>query len=277
MCFKRIGNTKTATYRSNYPFCSGREQQRMWGTSQGDRTLTGAEAALVRKSVGHLRDMITAGLDLDEPHRSEVDVFDRLQPTQQLSVLHEVAHGLLDPQTSIMELTAVREGTVHTIYREIFSLVEIEIDLSQHREIDFDFQESPDGREPAFNTTTKLAHQIRATIVSAWHELTQPITEWNPIGLIPEERHPHSVPEIDSTNLELWSSTIEFLANQVLWDRDFEMEPFFADLDPAKVADIKLYMGIQENYFSSPAPDANSADYQRLDRELVALTRNLKV
>ena len=85
------------------------------------------------------------------------------------------------------------------------------------------------------------------------------------------------MPETQSTNLESWSSTIEFLANQVLWDRDFEMEPFFADLDPAKVADIKLYMGIQENYFSSPAPDANSADYQRLDQELVALTQNLKV
>ena len=248
----------------------------MWGTSQGDRTLTGAEAAVVRKSVGYLRDMITAGLDLNEPHQSEVDVFDCLQPTQQLSVLHEVAHGLLDPQTSIMELTAVREGTVHAIYREIFSLVEIEIDLSQYREIDFNSKGLLDTTEPAFNAMTELAHQTRSTIISAWHELTQPISEWNPIGLIPEERHPHSVPEVGSTDLELWSSTIEFLANQVLWDRDFEMESFFADLDPAKVADIKLYMGIQENYFSSPAPDANSADYRRLDRELVALTQNLK-
>lgn len=249
----------------------------MWGTSQGDRTLTGAEAALVRKSVGHLRDMITAGLDLDEPHRSEVDVFDRLQPTQQLSVLHEVAHGLLDPETSIMELTAVREGTVHAIYRELVSLVEIEIDLSKHREIEFDFHESEELNEAPFISTENLTHQIRSTIVSAWHELNQPSSEWSPSGLIPEERPSRTVPETDSTNLELWSSTIEFLANQVLWDRDFEMEPFFADLDPAKVADIKLYMGIQENYFSSPAPDANAADYQRLDQELVALTQNLKV
>ena len=249
----------------------------MWGTSQGDRTLAGAEATLVRKSVGHLREMITAGIDLDEPHRSEVDVFDRLQPTQQLSVLHEVAHGLLDPLTSIMELTAVREGTVHAIYREIFSLVEIEIDLSQHRKIDFEFQEFSGDREPSSSGTKKLAHQIRSTIIATWQELTQPSTEWNPAGLIPEERHQHCVPEIGSTDLELWSSTIEFLANQVLWDRDFEMEPFFADLDPAKVADIKLYMGIHENYFSSPAPDATSADYQRLDQELVVLTQNLKV
>ncbi len=247
----------------------------MWGTSQGDRTLTGAESALVRKSVGHLRDMITAGLDLDESYRSEVDVFDRLQPTQQLSILHEVAHGLLDPQTPILELTAVREGTVHAIYREIFSLVEIEIDLAQHREIDF--HEFLEVAEPVFTPLKNLAHQIRSIIVSAWHELNQPSAEWSPGGLIPEERNPQNVPEIGSTDLELWSSTIEFLANQVLWDRDFEMESFFADLDPAKVADIKLYMGIQENYFSSPAPDANSAEYQRLDQELVALTQDLKV
>ena len=129
------------------------------GTSQGDRTLTGAESALVRKSVGHLRDMITAGLDLDESYRSEVDVFDRLQPTQQLSILHEVAHGLLDPQTPILELTAVREGTVHAIYREIFSLVEIEIDLAQHREIDF--HEFLEVAEPVFTPLKNLAHQIR--------------------------------------------------------------------------------------------------------------------
>ena len=49
----------------------------MWGTSQGDRTLIGDEARIVRKSVGYLRDVITAGIDLAEPNQSPVGVFNR--------------------------------------------------------------------------------------------------------------------------------------------------------------------------------------------------------
>ena len=37
----------------------------MWPTSQGDRTLKGKEASLVRDAIGYLRDMITVAIDLD--------------------------------------------------------------------------------------------------------------------------------------------------------------------------------------------------------------------
>lgn len=75
----------------------------MWGTSQGDGTLIGYEADLVRITVGYLRDMITAGIELNEHFQSEAGVFNHLQPSQQLAALHEVAYGLLDPATSILE------------------------------------------------------------------------------------------------------------------------------------------------------------------------------
>jgi len=63
------------------------------------------------------------------------------------------------------------------------------------------------------------------------------------------------------------------LADQILWDRDFELESLIADQDPLKVADIKEYLGIGKDYFSTAAPDANSKEYRRLDRELVELRK----
>ena len=60
----------------------------MWETSQGIRTLGGAEAYLVRELVHYLHDQILVGIEIGEPHSSDVSVFDSLQPTQQLAMLH---------------------------------------------------------------------------------------------------------------------------------------------------------------------------------------------
>ncbi len=218
----------------------------MWGTSQGDRTLAGEEGALVRKSVGYLRDMITASIDLDEPHSSEVGLFNKLQATQQLAILHEVAYALLAPATPIPTLTAVREATVYAIYRELISLIELEIEL---------------GSGP----------ETRSLIVAACLYVQECQTEW---GKDEFEETKRIQPAVDSEDLAGWSQVIEFLVNQVLWDRDFELEGMFADHDPEKIADIKAYLGINEDYFSTPAPDAYSDEYQRIDRELVSLSRN---
>jgi len=113
----------------------------MWATSQGDRTLSADEAQLVLMAVGYLHDMITAGVDFGEPYQTGVVMFDTLQPTQQMAILHEVAHGLLDPETPVVELTAVREATVYAIYCELESLLQIELDLSQQSNPDFEIRE----------------------------------------------------------------------------------------------------------------------------------------
>ncbi len=249
----------------------------MWGTSQGDRTLVGDEADLVRKSVGYLRDMITAGIDLNEPYLSEIGVFNRLQPTQQLAALHEVAYGLLDPATPILELTAVREATVYAIYRELIPLIEIEIELSHTcwrdtRPSDPNIQRA--SRDVPAELKLKPEFQIRNSIIAACQQFNMYPEEWSQDDFVPADPAWHKPPEAGSENLDRWSAAIEFLSNQILWDRDFEMEAIFADHDPAKIADIKMYLGIHRDYFSTPAPDAYSDEYQRIDRELVLLTKH---
>ena len=88
----------------------------------------------------------------------------------------------------------------------------------------------------------------------------------------PNTFHP---PELDCDDIEQWSVTVEFLADQVLWDRDFEMEPIFVDPDPNQIGQIKERLGIDRDYFCLPAPEPNTKEYLRLDRELIELTSNL--
>ena len=221
----------------------------MWATTQGDRTLIGPESVLVRKSVDYLRDMITVGIDLNEPYQTEVEIFSELQPTQQLTILHEVAFALLDPDCPTPELNAIREGTVYALYREIVSLVEIEIDLSQ-------FESTPD-------------YDIRTSVVSAFEQFDHFPEQW--VCEFTPDILELGRPTKQCVDLEEWSRVIEFLADQVLWDRDFEFETMIVDGDPGKIDSIKNYLGIAQDYYAVPAPDVHSEDYQRIDGELIAL------
>lgn len=226
----------------------------MWATSQGDRTLGADEAQLVLMSVGYLHDMITSGVDLGEPYQTGVLMFDTLQPTQQMAILHEVAHGLLDDDTPLVELTAVREATVYAIYRELESLVQIELDLAAQGKPSFD---------------------CRERIVRACQRFDQQSSEWDD-GLESTQSDDLDPPELKCEDVDQWNRIIELLADQVLWDRDFELEEAFADHDPEKVKAIKRYMGINEDYFAIAAPDASSQEYMQLHRELIGLAKSIR-
>ena len=176
--------------------------------------------------------MITASIDLDEPYQTEVAIFNQLQPTQQLAVLHEVAFALLDSEVEILELTAIREATVYAIYKELNSLIDMEIDFSSVNEsIRTNGQFDLDSIPPEFQT--------RALVVAATQQANRPAKEWEDNEFKKQEI---LSPMVDSTELDRWSSTIEFLANRILWDRDFELESVFADHDPNKISDIKAYL-----------------------------------
>ena len=219
----------------------------MWATSQGDRTLCGDEAQLVLTAVGYLHDMITAGVDLSQPYQTGVVMFDTLQPTQQMAILHEVAHGLLDPATPIVELTAVRDATVYAIYCELGSLLEIELELSEQDKPDF---------------------ELRKRIIQAYQASDEQSNEWGD-DFSDTQASELDAPARDCSEIGDWNRVIEVLADRVLWDRDFELEEAFADHDPEKIKTIKRYMGINEDYFAAAAPDASSNHYMKLHRELI--------
>lgn len=229
----------------------------MWATSQGDRTLAGPEASLVLGAVGYLRDMITVGVELDEPHQTDVALFNALQPTQQLAILHEVAFALLDEQANMPDLNATREATVYVLFRELLSLVEIEIDMSR---------------------LENVHHiEVRSAILAAYEESVNITVDGFSNsdfleGFVTENSDDANPMAENDPDIDRWFDVLESLADQILWDRDFELEEVFADRDPRSVEAVKEAMGIRQDYFSVPAPDAFSNEYERLDRELVALT-----
>ena len=255
----------------------------MWATSLGDRTLCSDEAQLVLYSVAYLHDMVTAGVDMGEPYQTDVAMFNALQPTQQMAMLHEVAHGLLDNEAPIVELTAIREATVYAIYCELANLLQIEIDLSRNGDPHYEvrelianaYQQGGTNHNPENEAATEEELSQESGPDSEWHS-----NDWTDelgfeeLGF--EESQTYEPPARECVELDEWTAAIEILADQILWDRDFQLEPAFADHDPEEVKAIKQYMGINENYFAVAAPDANSKEYLRLHRELVGLTSSLR-
>ena len=216
----------------------------MWKTSSGDRTLVGAEAKLVRDLAWQVRDMIFVAIDIDEPFVSDVDLFNSLQPTQQMTMLHEVCVALLLENVPPPELTAIREATVHVLFRELLALIEIELDMERLESI----------RDISVRSRVLLVDQERRQRNFEWAD---------------ENSYIESA---DCRDRQQWSLLIESLADEILWDRDFELEGILADQDPGKSLLMKQALGIQHDYFSDIAADVSSREeFERIDRELLEL------
>lgn len=54
-----------------------------------------------------------------------------------------------------------------------------------------------------------------------------------------------------------WAFEIECLADNILWDRDWELDDLMVDSSPEKAQVLKLHLGIDDDYFTSIAPDPN--------------------
>ena len=214
----------------------------MWETSEGIRTLEGAEAYLVRELVHYLLDQILVGVEINEPHRSDVPIFDALQPTQQLVMLSQVAQGLLSHGAQPVPLTAINEGAIYALFCELRALIEIEID----------FERLGESHE---NT-------IRAAAIDAWSQHHQ----WSDPGEDGDD-----IPNSHSMDVDQWAWFVELIADQILWDRDFNLDGLVADIQPEKADQLKAYLGIERDYYSTVAPDVNDIDIEVISEQIRAL------
>lgn len=200
----------------------------MWHTSKGDRTLSGAEAQLIRELIAFVHDEITIALDQDDPYESGVALFDDLQPTQQLALLLEIGSALLDESRPVLELTAVREAAVYALFCSLHSMIEIEIDLGRL-----------DG---------KSNYQMRSLAIAAIE-----------YSFSPEElrslRDQSMIPDLASNDIDEWQFLIESLADRILWDRDFDLEYLMIDQNPENANTMKRLLGIDGDHYAHVAPD----------------------
>ena len=222
----------------------------MWETSQGIRTLGGAEAYLVRELVHYLHDQILVGIEIGEPHFSDVSVFDSLQPTQQLAMLHTVAEGLLDSSKAPPKLTATCEGTIYAIFRELETLIEAEVGFEQQ--------------------LAKSSHRLRALARDAWIGGCQQSNEKNVLGNA--ELTGTNIPDLKCTDMEQWTDFVELIADHILWDRDFQFENIVGDASPDQAEVIKRQLGINNDYYSTIANDIREIDVERISAKIRLLT-----
>ncbi|MEM7316898.1 MAG: hypothetical protein AAF497_27520 [Planctomycetota bacterium] len=211
----------------------------MWKTSQGDRILKGAEARLVRETIGFVWDAFRTGLLDESGYYTGVAFFDDLEPKQQLAMILHVGESLLESRET-PELTAVREATVYALFRCLFGAI--------HNEItDEEFDNFPQRR---------------------WRQLT--LATRRELDLHYDDGEPPELPAPDCNDLDTWEFLTEGLADEILWDRDFEMGYLVEDEDPDNAQVLKQILDIGDDYYTDVSPDPTDDQlleiHERLDR-----------
>jgi hypothetical protein len=146
-----------------------------------------------------------------------VPAFDQLQRGQKLFALYRAGRALLRPDEPPPEKTAFLDAAVAAVYQHVLDMVIQEID-------------QPDlARHPE----SWRQHVVRAARES---QATDP------------------VPNETSRDKAEWELVVDCLVDNVLWDRDFELQVHL-DADPDKSRDVKKKMGITEGYYSAVAHD----------------------
>jgi hypothetical protein len=198
----------------------------MWRTSQGMRTLDGAEAELVTAAIGDMWRQLEEDQDSDDPWTWGLAIFDGLQWEQKTVQLAAVGGALLKTEVSAMPLTAVNEATVGVIFEHIRQSVQVEIDTSMDIDESLDF----------------------------WRKKV--------LAVIDDESWPADEPLPDSncTDFGEWDWMIEAIGDGILWDDDWCDASFIMDVAPETANRRKDSLGIDDDYYRAIAPDPSEAD-----------------
>jgi hypothetical protein len=102
----------------------------MWRTQYGERTLEGAEAVVFAESLLSLLDEAVQD-QLDDDYQLGIACFDNLTYGQKISMLATIGSGLLSKDVAPIELTAVVEGTIATVFQHLKNEIVFEIDTPE--------------------------------------------------------------------------------------------------------------------------------------------------
>jgi hypothetical protein len=229
----------------------------MWRTPIGERSLRGCEWDLFCQGLSTLWDQIEVSLDEPELSSTGVSVFDRLQPATKLAMLALVGTALRDDDEPCPELTALTEGSFGAVYAVIRQEIEIEIDLGR---------EDPAEESGEFSARVLVLAAFREANPD-WENSLLELYDGDQSG---EKMEPPSLPEPDSEDIEAWDDLLDQLMDRVLWgDRDFEGEDLILDVDPEVSRHLKGLLGIDEDYYTSVAPEPT-------DDQLASIRKTLR-
>jgi hypothetical protein len=212
----------------------------MWRTSNGDRTLKGAEAALVRAVIAQIVDWldVEASGDIDRWEFGVV-LFDELQTPQKFALLAAVGTSLLREDAAPLPLNAINEATVAALYRALTQVIQVEIEM----DLEAEFQS-----------------WWRAMVLAATREIDGDDGE---------------LPLCTSSDIAEWDVLTDVLASFVLWDDDWDLAELVMDRDPEQGRSIKGQLNIADDYFTAVAPDPTDAELAHARQVLLDLTKSV--
>lgn len=159
-----------------------------------------------------------------------VRLFDELTWSQRIALLDVLAtHLLVKPVGDLPQLTAVNEAAVASVFEHVSLQIDREIET---------------GVVCRWRT---LVLQAYAEVVPATGNCCSPAPQNSWVAEVIERRSRNE-----------WHTTVQFLADRILWDRDFELMAEFLDEPPEKAAMLRQILGIEENYFAAAADDFGS-------------------
>ncbi len=263
----------------------------MWHTSRGRRTLRGAEAELIATAIDTMIDEMTIWIDdveggiVEGVYESGVPLFDTMTTSQRIGSLYRVAHDLLTDAAPTPEPSAAAEATVAAIFQCVQDHVAIEIDWQIEEAL------APLG-SPEQAIAAELTTPWRRRVLAAVDELRRDDhgeEVWQPGWTPPDDErwgddadrwidggdadeHP-APPDADCIDNDRWALWIEYLADAILWDRDFEMAEDFLDADPRVSRHRRQLLGIREDYFTRVPPDPKPGELTGLISDTRALVR----
>lgn len=208
-----------------------------WHTQCGDRTLTGAEAVLIRETLAYVVDMVEDDITAEaDPWEFGVAAFDCLEPPARLAMLAEVGWHLLRDTESYLELTALNEATVAVFFKAIGQGLEFEVECHNEFELQASF---------------------------GWRRLL--------LDAVKEGSDLSDLPSVDCRDMSEWQFIIETLSDWILWDHDFASGEYFLDTSPEHAGMMREQFGIDDDYYRAIPPDPKESDLPAIRAKLKQL------
>ena len=203
-----------------------------WRTQRGERTLKGAEAALIRATIAYVVDIVEDDMAVPEDQWDfGVVVFDRLQPSSRLAMLAEVGSELLRDTDSCPPLTAMNEATVAALFRAIEQQIDFEIDCEGEMPTPF-----------------------------YWRRMV--------LDALIEDGDDLELPDLACRVKDEWRFLVETLSDWILWDNDFESGDYFLDSPPEHAQAMRSAFGIDNEYYQVVPPDPKEGDLHAIREAL---------
>lgn len=256
----------------------------MWPTSDGNRTLYGAEAILLANTIDVMVDQLFDYVDIDDEANQQVhaavcqtgiSVFDLLAISQRIAVLHHAALQLLTDTPFPHDcLSAIDDATIAAIYAEVRDQIEIEVDFyrSDLWGLDQGTLSTPANLAPPANRgelePSAADVQWRRLVHNACLEVLDDDGSWCDVTTDAQ------LARVEMSEWEVW---VDFLASAILWDRDFEFAETFLDADPEAARQRRKTLGITDDYFVMPAPDPNADQIDQLVEKTRELVRSIYI